>query len=528
MTARPVTTDHAARQSPGQPGGAAANGAPPTQPGGPPANGAPPGRAGGPGAGHGGGPPGGPGGEKAGLRRTFSAFQYRKYRLLWISMAVGMTGMQMQMIAQGLLAYELSGTFTAVGVLAMAWGVPQFFFALPGGAIADRMDKRRILLITQVAVMAQAIVIGLAITTDVITLPILFVVGVFMGATFSFNMPARQAFIPEVVPREQMMNAIALNNTAMNATRIFSPLAAGLFISWWGFDVTYYITGAMYGVGWITALLLPRSTAHLNRVKRWMFDQIGIGLRYETQTNLGDRNNIDPRLGFAYSIGSSTVIRGGSGIFHQRLRRGTVGQLIQFDGTRQRSLTIRNPSYPDPFLSDTGEAIVRVPSSIRVRADDLTAPYTWNSEVSIETSFSEGLVLTGAYRFVRGVHLFRGRNLNSPLDVTSAIPRSCQPGQDELTCLPPDPSRGRIVQLESTGTSRNQSLRLGFRQRFSFVNINGNYTLESNYTDATGSFGLPADNHDLGAEWARVSPKHRLNTSVNFRTATTAPVEASG
>ena len=279
MTARPVTTDDAARQSP-HPGGAAANGAPPTQPGGPPANGAPPGRAGGPGAGHGGGPPGGPGGEKAGLRRTFSAFQYRKYRLLWISMAVGMTGMQMQMIAQGLLAYELSGTFTAVGVLAMAWGVPQFFFALPGGAIADRMDKRRILLITQVAVMAQAIVIGLAITTDVITLPILFVVGVFMGATFSFNMPARQAFIPEVVPREQMMNAIALNNTAMNATRIFSPLAAGLFISWWGFDVTYYITGAMYGVGWITVLLLPRSTAHLNRVKRGMFDEIGIGLRY--------------------------------------------------------------------------------------------------------------------------------------------------------------------------------------------------------------------------------------------------------
>ena len=283
MTARPASTDDAARQSP-HPGGAAANGAPPTQPGGPPANGAPPGRAGGPGAAHGGGPPGGPGGEKTGLRRTFSAFQYRKYRLLWISMAVGMTGMQMQMIAQGLLAYELSGTFTAVGVLAMAWGVPQFFFALPGGAIADRMDKRRILLITQVAVMAQAIVIGLAITTDVITLPILFVVGVFMGATFSFNMPARQAFIPEVVPREQMMNAIALNNTAMNATRIFSPLAAGLFISWWGFGVTYYITGAMYGVGWITVLLLPRSTAHLNREKRGMFDDIGIGLRYVRDT----------------------------------------------------------------------------------------------------------------------------------------------------------------------------------------------------------------------------------------------------
>ncbi len=281
MTGRPVTTDDAQRGAPGHPGGATAtNGAPPREPGGPSSNGGPPGRPGG----HGGGPPGGPGGEKPGLRRTFSAFKYPKYRLLWLSMAVGMTGMQMQMIAQGLLAYELSGTFTAVGVLAMAWGVPQFFFALPGGAIADRMDKRCILLITQVGVAAQAIVIGVAITTGVISLPMLFIVGVFMGATFSFNMPARQAFIPEVVPRDQMMNAIALNNTAMNATRIFSPLAAGLFISLWSFDVTYYITGAMYGIGWLTVLLLPRSTAHLDRVKRGMFDDIAIGLRYVRDT----------------------------------------------------------------------------------------------------------------------------------------------------------------------------------------------------------------------------------------------------
>jgi MFS family permease len=226
--------------------------------------------------------PGVPGGSRPSMRRTFVAFQYPKYRLLWISMAVGMTGMQMQMISQGLLAFELAGTFTAVGVIAMAWGVPQFFFALPGGALADRIDKRRILLITQVAVLLQALVIGLSITSDVISLPMLFVVGVFLGATFSFNMPARQAFIPELVPREQMMNAIALNNTAMNATRVVSPLAAGVFITWWGFDVTYYITAAMYGVGWLTVLLLPRSTAHLARQgeRGGMFDDIAVGLRY--------------------------------------------------------------------------------------------------------------------------------------------------------------------------------------------------------------------------------------------------------
>ncbi len=255
----------------------------PATPAGPPrATGETPADAPRPGAAGGGGaqPP------RPAMRRMFAAFRYPKYRLLWLSMAVGMTGMQMQMIAQGLLAYELSGTFTAVGVIAMAWGVPQFFFALPGGALADRVDKRRILLVTQVAVALQALVLAAAIVTGAISLPMLFVVGVFLGATFSFNMPARQAFIPELVPREQMMNAIALNNTAMNATRIVSPLAAGLFIAWWGFGAAYFITAAMYAAGWLTVVWLPASRAHLEgaAARKGMFDDITVGLRYVRDT----------------------------------------------------------------------------------------------------------------------------------------------------------------------------------------------------------------------------------------------------
>ena len=223
-----------------------------------------------------------PRGGRPPLRSTFSAFRYRGYRLLWISMAVGMTGMQMQMIARALLAFELSGTFTAVGFMAAAWGIPQFFFALPGGALADRMDKRRILLITQAVVFAQAVLIGVLITTDQISLAWLFVLGVALGATFSFNMPARQAFIPELVPKDELLNAIALNNTAMNATRLFSPLAAGAFIAIWGFDVTYYITAVLYAAGYVTILILPRSTAHeAGAAERGgVFDEIKLGLRY--------------------------------------------------------------------------------------------------------------------------------------------------------------------------------------------------------------------------------------------------------
>ena len=219
------------------------------------------------------------------LRRTFRAFQYPKYRLLWASMATAMVGMQMQMIARGLLAYELAGNFSAVGALAAAWGIPQLFLALPGGAIADRVDKRTVLLITQAAVFLQALAIAVLISLDAISLEVLFAFGIVLGGTFSFNMPARQAYIPELVPRHELMNAIALNNTAMNATRLFSPVAAGILIAAFGFATTYYITAGMYAVAWGAVWLLPRGRGHMQGIAQRgnVFEEIKIGLRYVRQ-----------------------------------------------------------------------------------------------------------------------------------------------------------------------------------------------------------------------------------------------------
>ncbi len=262
---------------------------------------------------------------------------------------------------------------------------------------------------------------------------------------------------------------------------------------------------------------------------------MGFGVRYENQGNLSDNNNLDPRFGFAYSIGRSTVIRGGTGTFHQRFNLFAVRELIRLDGTRQRTLRISDPSYPDPFVGgDGGE--VSVPSSVSVSAEDLAAPYTWNNQVSIETTLSQGLVLTGSYSFVRGIHLHRTRDINGPRDITSEIPRSCQPGQltapDEFgnpaTCLRPDPTRGNINMLESGGVSNNHNLRFGFRQRFSAINLNGNYTFSSNYSNVSGGGGFggfggggrsfgPADNYDLAGEWGRFGAAHRFNASANLR-----------
>ena len=213
---------------------------------------------------------------------------------------------------------------------------------------------------------------------------------------------------------------------------------------------------------------------------------LSFGSRYEWQERLSDYNNLDPRFGFAYSLGTNIVLRGGTGIFHQRLDTSAVSNLLRYDGTRQIRTIISNPVWPDPFL-DGGVKIPHDPQSseIRVRADDLAAPYTWHSEISVETSFASGLTLTGSYGFVRSIHQFRSRNLNAPLDLTAfagGVLRSCQPDSDKLSCDRPDPTRGNINQLESTGVGSDHRLRIGFRHRLSFLNINGNYTFSSKFS----------------------------------------------
>ncbi len=185
-----------------------------------------------------------------------------------------------------------------------------------------------------------------------------------------------------------------------------------------------------------------------------------LGLRYETQTQVNDSNNFAPRLGFAYSLGSSTVLRGGSGIFHGRLSLRDYRQLIQFDGTGQEELIIRNPTYPNPFLGESEAEVRGQTSAIRSAADDLATPYSWISEVSIETELPGRLTVTGSYKFDRGVHRFRSRNINGPLDVTSSVPRSCTSDQDSTTCVRPDPRQPHPAQVDRNFEEPQLSSRL--------------------------------------------------------------------
>jgi hypothetical protein len=225
------------------------------------------------------------------------------------------------------------------------------------------------------------------------------------------------------------------------------------------------------------------------------------GLRYEHQTNLKDKNNFDPRIGLAYAVGGSSVIRAGAGVFHHRVQDGVIQNLRRLDGTRQYETLIDYPGYPDPFSS--GAVSVTYPSR-RVRDDNLVAPYNVSSSVSFERTLPANLFIAISSDYNRGVHLLRSRNINAPY-----------PGSG----IKPFPDEGHIYQLESTGKSVYKNLRFSMRQRFSVFNITGTYTLAAGSNEVDQPFDLPADNYDLKREWGRANSvqRHSFNTSVNSR-----------
>jgi hypothetical protein len=238
------------------------------------------------------------------------------------------------------------------------------------------------------------------------------------------------------------------------------------------------------------------------------------GLRYDTQTNLDDHDNVSPRLSAAYAVGR-TVIRAGGGWFTNWLDVDLVGSQQRFDGARQREIVIDNPSYPDPFIA--GDVRESIPS-IRVTDARLEAPRTTVGMVSVERTFFDGLYVTGTYDYQREQNRFRLRNLNAPYDATASVLRSCQPGQPDGTCVRPDPTLGTVLNLESTGSEERHSLRLDARQRFSIFTVSGGYTYQRVHADVFSFSQVATDSYDPDADWARGDdPLHQVNSTVNAR-----------
>lgn len=239
------------------------------------------------------------------------------------------------------------------------------------------------------------------------------------------------------------------------------------------------------------------------------------GLRYDAQTNLGDRNNLSPRASIAYSPGQALVIRGGGGLFYHRLEMGMVETQRRLDGTRQFEIVIDQPSYPDPFAAGTLRPTF---PSVRVIDPALNATRIAVGMLAAERTFWSNLLVTASYDYRREYGRLRTRDLNAPYDLTAPVRRSCRPGQP-ADCARPDPSRGNVMTLESTGKDIAQRLRLSVRKRFSIFNASADYQLQHIVGDVQGPAGaMSSDSYDVGHDWGRApTPLHQVNGRVNAR-----------
>jgi MFS family permease len=197
-------------------------------------------------------------------RRTFAALQHPNYRLWFWGQMVSLFGTWMQMTAQGFLIFEITHSPIYLGYVGFAAGIPTWLFTLYGGVVADRVPRRNLLVITQMSMMALAFILaGLAFLNLVQPWHIL-VLAALLGIANSFDAPARQAFVNELVPPEDLTNAIALNSTMFHSATAVGPAVAGAAYALFGPGWCFLINGVSF-IAVIAALKLMRLTPTTTR-----------------------------------------------------------------------------------------------------------------------------------------------------------------------------------------------------------------------------------------------------------------------
>jgi MFS family permease len=221
--------------------------------------------------------------EEAGLSRrasgTFRALRYRDYRLLWISLIVSSIGTWMQIVAQSLLVLKITGNSApALGLVSLAQASSFFLFALIGGSIADRINKRRLLLCTQSLSMGLAFLLGLLTLLGVIQVWMIVLIAFCNGTVLSFDQPTRSSLIPQLVPREDLMNAISLQSVIFNGAAVIGPSLAGLTIGLIQYAGNFFLNALSY-LGVLIVLFMMHSPATAAEERRQPLSQaIGASL----------------------------------------------------------------------------------------------------------------------------------------------------------------------------------------------------------------------------------------------------------
>lgn len=219
--------------------------------------------------------------------RQFSSLRVYNYRVYFFGQLISLVGTWMQTTAQAWLVLKLTGSPVALGTVTTLQFLPITVFTLFGGAFADRLPKRRVLMVTQSLAMVQAFALGTLVVTGAVELWHVYVLAACLGTINAFDGPVRQSFGVELVGREQLVNAVALNSSLFNMARITGPAVAGIAIAAVGMSTAFFVNAASFvAVLGAYAVMRPQEfhSAPPARAKGNVLAQVREGIRYSVRT----------------------------------------------------------------------------------------------------------------------------------------------------------------------------------------------------------------------------------------------------
>ena len=220
------------------------------------------------------------------LNNPFIALKHKNFRLYWIGMCISLIGTWMQNIAQPWLAYSITNSPLLLSFVSAAQTLPVLCFSLFAGVVVDRFSKKKIILFTQSASLVITLILAILVWTGAVQYWHILVASAALGFVNTLDMPTRQSFVIEMVGKDDLMNAIALNSSVFNIARIFGPGLAGLVMAYAGVAYCFYLNSFSFAAVIIVMIFIkPVSVKTVQNVHKNIVKEIKDGLTYVKQNS---------------------------------------------------------------------------------------------------------------------------------------------------------------------------------------------------------------------------------------------------
>lgn len=215
------------------------------------------------------------------VNNPFSALKHKNFRYYWLGMCISTIGTWMQNVAQPWLAYKLTNSAFLLSLIGALQFLPMLMFSLFAGVLVDRLSKKKILLFTQTASLITTFLLAFLVWTGKIQYWHLLAAAAVLGVINTLDMPARQAFIIELVDKEHLMNAIALNSAVFNLARTIGPAAAGIVMDLWGIEACFFINSISFAAVVFSLFFIhPNESEKSVKKEESIMKNIAEGLKY--------------------------------------------------------------------------------------------------------------------------------------------------------------------------------------------------------------------------------------------------------